>query len=163
MGHFDELHAVKFMGQLDLDNSSLKGISKFTATASITAADSGKTFLVGPAAAGLAADAVATLPSAAEGLYYRFIYVGNAADAADLQLNTGSDTNFFLGGLAHYDTDTDDSDGIPDAVFGDGNSNSKVNILTPSAGTVVECYCDGTNWFLWGDVVSASAPTFADQ
>jgi len=162
MGHFDELHAVKFMGQLDLDNSSLKGITKFTATADISAADSGKTFLVGPAAAGLAADAVATLPSAAEGLYYRFIYAGNAADAADLQLNTGSDTNFFIGGLVFNDT-TDDTENEPVPTFGDGDSNSKVNILTPNAGTVVECYCDGTNWFLWGSVVSASAPTFADQ
>jgi len=163
MGHIDELLVTKIGGQLDLKNSSLKGITTLTATASILAADSGKTLLVGPAAAGLAADSVATLPTAEEGLYYRFIYAGNAADGHDLQLNTGSDTNFFIGGIAHYDTDTDDTNGIPDAVFPDGDSNSKLNVLTPSAGSVVECYCDGTNWILWGQVCSASAPTFADQ
>ena len=140
-----------------------KGFTKGTATAAISVADSGKTIIVGPLAAGLAADSIFTLPTAANGLFYRFLYVGGAVDVQDFQVNTGSDTNFFIGGVAHFDTDTDDTDGIPDAVYGNNSSNSRVNILVPDAGTHVECYCDGTNWFLFGNVNSATAPTYADQ
>ena len=156
--------------ELNLANTTIKnaaytGFTKVTATAAVTAAQSGRTMIVGPLAAGLAADTVMTLPTAADGLFYRFVYVGGAADAQDLQINTGSDTNFFIGGLAHLDTDTDDTDGIPDFVFSDNGSNSIVNVLTPNVGTWVEVYCDGTNWFLSGFVNSATntAVTFADQ
>ena len=164
MGHFDTLQATRFIGKLDLaQNSSITGFVKLSATGSVRKEDSGVTHLVGAAAAGLAADATFSLPAAENGLYYKFVYAGNAADGHDFALDTGSDTNFFIGGLAHFDSDTDDTNGIPDAVFGDGDSNSIVTVLTPSAGTVIECYCDGTNWILWGNVVSASDPTFGDQ
>ena len=142
--------------------ATIKGFTKITATGAIAVADSGRTLLVGAAVAGLAADAVLTLPTAADGLYYKFLYMGNAADAQDFQINPGSNTNFFIGGVDHHDT-TDDTENEAVSVFGDGNSNSRVNILTPAAGTVVECFCDGTNWFLHGQIVGATAPTFADQ
>ena len=145
-----------------IKDAALTGFTKVTATGDITAAMSGRDILVGPAAAGLASDATLTLPTAADGLRYRFVYVGGAADAQDFQINTGSNTNFFIGGLTFLDT-TDDTENEPVAVFGNNSSNSRVNILTPVPGTVVECYCDGTNWFLHGVVVSASTPTFADQ
>ena len=45
----------------------------------------------------------------------------------------------------------------------DGNSNSIVNVLVPDVGTRVLVVCDGTNWVLSGQVVGATAPTFADQ
>ncbi len=154
--------------ELDLANSTIKdaaltGFTKVTATGDITAAMSGRPILVGPAAAGLAGDAILTLPTAADGLHYRFVYAGNAADAQDFQINTGSDTNFFIGGVVQHDTD----DGGDDtAVYHpNGSSNSRVNLLTPDAGTVVECWCDGTNWFLSGKLVSTTdtGVTFADQ
>lgn len=160
MGHFDTLQATRFIGKLDLnENSSITGFVKLSATGSVRKEDSGVTHLVGAAATGLAADATFSLPAAENGLYYKFVYAGNAADAEDFALDTGSDANFFIGGLLLHDT----TDGSLAPTFGDGNSNSIVTVLTPSAGTVVECYCDGTNWILWGSVVSASAPTFADQ
>ncbi len=148
-----------------LKNAAYLGFTKGTATASLTAAQSGRTIIVGPLAAGLAADSVFSLPTAADGLFYRFVYVGGAADAQDIRIDTGSDTNFFIGGLSHFDTDTDDTNGLPDFVFSDNGSNSIVNILTPNVGTWAEVYCDGTNWFLTGCVNSATntAVTFADQ
>ena len=142
--------------------ATIKGFTKLTATGAIAVADSGRTLLVGAAVAGLAADTILTLPAAADGLYYKFLYMGNAADAQDFQINTGANANFFIGGVDHHDT-TDDTENEAVSVFGDGNSNSRVNILTPAAGTVVECFCDGTNWFLHGQIVGATAPTFADQ
>jgi hypothetical protein len=135
---------------------------KGTATVSVTAAQSGKTFIVGPAAAGLAADTIFTLPTAADGLFYRFTYVGGAADAQDFQINTGSDTNFFIGGTIQHDIGAT-ADNI--ATHPNLSSNSRINILTPDAGTWFECFCDGTNWFYSGYVNSATnaAVTFADQ
>ena len=107
----------------------------------------------------LTADIAITLPSAKKGLEYEFIFGGAAADAQDWLINTGSDTNYFIGGLVHL------TDGTPDieAVYSDGNSNSKATVLTPEAGTSVRIYCNGTQWYINGQVVSGSAPSFADQ
>lgn len=111
----------------------------------------------------LTADIVITLPTPAHGLVYEFMYAGAAADAQDWQFDTGSDTNFFQGGLAHLDSDagTGAAEVVP--VRSDGDSNSKLNVLTPDVGTLVKLACDGVNWHLNGVAVSASAPTFADQ
>ena len=151
-----------FAEELDLSNTTIKdaaytGFVKGTATVALTAAQSGRTIIVGPLAAGLAADSIFTLPTAADGLQYRFVYVGGAADAQDFQINTGSDTNFFIGGVIQHD--------IGAAYHPNLSSNSRINVLTPDAGTWVEVYCDGTNWFLAGWISSATntGVTFADN
>ena len=141
--------------ELDLASTTIKdaaltGFTKGTETGAITAAMSGR-------------DIIFTLPTAASGLKYRFVYVGGAADAHDFQINTGSDTNFFIGGVTQSDTD----DGGDDAVsyYSNNSSNSRINVLTPGAGTTVDVYCDGTNWFLSGLVVSTTdtGVSLADQ
>lgn len=105
----------------------------------------------------LTADIVVSLPTPAAGLEYSFI-CGTSIDAQDWQLDTGSNTNFYIGGLLYVDDAP-----AADSIASDGNSNSKVNILTPEAGTRVNVKCDGTNWYIDGVVASANAPTFADQ
>lgn len=104
----------------------------------------------------LTADCTFAMPAAKKGLFYRFQYGGGAADAQDwvFQLASG----FYIGGVAHL------TDGTPDieAVYSDGDSNDFCRILTPEAGTWVEFVCDGTNWYVNGQAVSGSAPTFAD-
>ena len=132
-----------------------------TATRTLTTEESGRTVLVGAAAAGLAGDAIFTLPGAADGLYFKFVYAGNAADAQDFQINTGSDTNFLIGGVLQHDIGGDD--GV--AYHPNGSSNSRCNILTPDCGTVIEVWCDGTNWFLSGyaNTATDTGITFADQ
>jgi len=135
--------------------------TKATETASLTAAQSGTTILVGAAAAGLAADTILTLPSAADGLNFRFVYAGNAADAQDFQINTGSDTNYFIGGVLQHDIGGEDG-----AIYHpDGDSQSRCNILTPDGGTDLEVWCDGTLWYISGFVNSATdtGVSFADQ
>ena len=111
----------------------------------------------------LTADCVLTMPAEADGLYYKFIYGGVAADAHDWQFDTGSNTNYYLGGLVQHDPDNAGDDTV--VYYPDGNSNSKLNVLTPQAGTVVEFFCDGTLWYINGTVISATdtAVTFADQ
>ena len=135
--------------------------TKATETASLTASQSGTTILVGAAAAGLAADTILTLPSAADGLNFRFVYAGNAADAQDFQINTGSDTNYFIGGVLQHDIGGEDG-----AIYHpDGDSQSRCNILTPDGGTDLEVWCDGTLWYISGFVNSATdtGVSFADQ
>lgn len=103
-------------------------------------------------------DIVISLPTAEAGLNYTFIYGGVAADAQDWAIDTGSDTNFYKGGLLYVDDNP-----TADSVAADGDSNSIANVLTPEAGTQVHVWCDGTNWYIWGTVASANAPTFANQ
>jgi len=129
------------------------------ATYSVLAANSGKLHVI----PGLTADCVLSMPTAEDGLDFEFIYGGVAADAQDWQFDTGSDTNFYLGGLVHLDADAGSGGDEVVPVGPDGNSNSKVNILVPDVGTRVRLACDGTNWFLQGQVVGATAPTYADQ
>ena len=114
----------------------------------------------------LTADIVITLPSPKAGLRYKFVYTGAAADAQDWLINTGSDTNYFKGGGLHVDSDAGAGadEGVP--VMSDGNSNSKLTVLTPQGGTYVEVEsADGTTWNVNALVVSASASAlaFADQ
>lgn len=111
----------------------------------------------------LTADITITLPTPKKGLIYEFMYAGAAADAQDWLITTTSDTYYFKGGVVHLDDDAADAEVTP--VYSDGNSNSKLTVLTPSAGTWVKMWCDGTNWYVTGTVVSASssAAAFADQ
>ncbi len=136
---------------------------KFTETAALLASESGQTILFGPLAGGLAADATLTLPSAVDGLSFRIIYVGGAADAHDLLISTGANANFFIGGITQHDPDNAGDDTV--VYYPNNSSNSKVSLLTPNAGTMVECWCDGTNWFISGTCISATdtGVVFADQ
>lgn len=100
-----------------------------------------------------------TLPAPVAGTSFQFVYAGGAADGTDFIINTGSDTNYFIGGVTFHDTD----DGSVTVVFSDGNSNSKLQVNLPRAATINVLAKDATNWQVWGVVVSTTAPTFADQ
>lgn len=107
----------------------------------------------------LTADITITLPTPDQGLWYEFVYAGVAADAQDWIISTGSNTNFYIGGLLYVDDAP-----AADSVAGNGSSNSKVSVLVPEPGTRVRVECtNGVNWCLSGAVAAASAPTFADQ
>jgi hypothetical protein len=100
-----------------------------------------------------------TLPAPVAGSYFTFVYGGGAADATDFIIDTGADANFFIGGVTFDDTD----DGAVSVVFSDGNSNSKLQVNVPAAAQINVLGLDGTNWQIWGTVVGATAPAFADQ
>jgi hypothetical protein len=137
----------------------LQKVVSDAAAVTISADDQGLTHFVPD----LTADCTFTLPSASAGLSYKFVYSGVAADAQDWIFDTGSDTNYFVGGLVHLDSDAGSAADEVAPIAGDGNSNSKLTVLTPDVGTEVNLYCDGTNWYLSGFVVSATVPSFADQ
>lgn len=102
----------------------------------------------------------ATLPSPKAGLWFEFVYSGVAADAQNFVISTGSDTNYFVGGVTFIDHDTD----VVAPVNPDGNSNSKLTLVTPASGTTLRIEStNGTTWTVSGFVASATVPTFADQ
>ena len=109
----------------------------------------------------LTADCTITLPAPKAGLWFEFLYKGVAADASNWIIDTGSNTNYFIGGLAFNDNDTN----VVSPIAGDGNSNSKLTIVTPDCGTWVRCEVEsgGILWTLSGLASSATIPSFADQ
>ena len=113
----------------------------------------------------LTADCTITLPTPKAGLVYEFMYGGVAADAQDWIISTGSNTNYFLGGVLHIDSDAGAGADEAVPVFPDGNSNSVLTVLTPQGGTLLKLFCDGTLWYVNGTVISASASAaaFTDQ
>jgi hypothetical protein len=112
----------------------------------------------------LTGDVTITLPTPQTGLWFEFCYVGAAADAQDWLITTGSNTNFYKGGVIHIDADAGDAADEIVPVRSDGNSNSKFTVLTPDVGTRVRIGCaDGVTWNIDGQVVSATVPTMADQ
>lgn len=102
----------------------------------------------------------ATLPTPKAGLWFEFAYSGVAADAQNFVLSSGSNTNYFKGGLTFIDHGTD----VVAPIAGNGSSNSKLTVVTPTVGTSFRCECtDGTTWTLSGHVNSDTIPSFADQ
>lgn len=121
--------------------------------------NSGKPHLV----ANVSADRTFTLPSPVDGLDFEFIAQVGAADGHDWIIDTGSNTNYFVGAVVHLDTDANAAGDEVVVVAPDGNSNSKLQINLPEGGTRVRFICDGTLWTVSGFAVSATAPAFADQ
>lgn len=105
-----------------------------------------------------------TPPTPKAGLWYEFAYTGAAADGQNWVINTGSDTNYFKGGVVFLDTDAGDTGDEVSVVRSDGNSNSKFTVVKPDVGTRVRIEClDGTTWNINGTVVSDTVPTMGDQ
>ena len=99
-----------------------------------------------------------TLPAPIAGSVFRFVYAGGAADATDAIIVTPGNTNFFIGGVTFLDSDNEVS-----SVFSNGSSNSKIQINVPAGFDVTIIGKDTTNYQIFGNVTSATAPTFGDQ
>ena len=99
-----------------------------------------------------------TLPSPTAGIWFRFIYGGAAEEAQNLIFDTGSDTNFFIGGIVHMDSNADNV-----SVYADGNSNSTLTLTDFGIFEINVLAKDSTNWIIWGYQQGADVPAFADQ
>ncbi len=99
-----------------------------------------------------------TLPAPEAGVAYRFVYAGGAADATAAIIVTPGNTNFYVGGVTFLDSDNEVS-----SVFSDGNSNSKITLNVPAGFDITIIGKDSTNYQIFGNVTSATAPAFADQ
>jgi hypothetical protein len=122
------------------------------ADTTLDAANSGKIHLVPD----VSADRIYTLPTAAAGLYYEFWSSLVAADGHDVQIVAAAAADFYLGTLLWEDSDLTVGPVIANP---DGSTDHTLNILLPIAFNI-KMYCDGTNWFITGNVFSAGAPTW---
>ena len=121
----------------------------------LTAASNGGRVNVVPA---ITSNRTLTLPSPSAGVSFKFIYGGAAEETENVIFDTGSDTNYFIGGVQHLDTNADNV-----SVYSDGNSNSKLTLTDFGIMEINIVAKDGTNWYIWGSVISATAPAFSDQ
>ena len=99
-----------------------------------------------------------TLPAPEAGVAYRFVYGGGATDGTDAIFITPGNANFYKGGVTFLDSDNEIS-----SVFSNGSSNSSFKINLPQAFDVTFIGLDSTNYQVFGNVTSTTAPAFADQ
>ena len=99
-----------------------------------------------------------TLPAPIAGSVFRFVYAGGAADGTDALIITPGNTNFYIGGITHLDTNADNA-----TVFSNGSSNSSVQLNVPQAFDITIVGKDTTNYQIFGTVTSTTVPAFADQ
>tara|TARA_R100001480_G_scaffold94330_1_gene99767 strand:+ start:94 stop:549 length:456 start_codon:yes stop_codon:yes gene_type:complete len=100
-----------------------------------------------------------TLPAPIAGSVFRFVYAGGAADATDALIITPGNTNFYIGGVTFLDTDGN----AISSVFSNGSSNSSIQLNVPAGFDVTIVGVDTTNYQIFGNVTSTTAPAFADQ
>ena len=100
-----------------------------------------------------------TLPAPVAGSIFKFVYAGGAADATDALIVTPGNTNFYIGGVTFLDTDGNEVS----SVFSDGDSNSSIQLNVPAGFEVTIIGLNTTNYQIFGNVTSTTAPQFADQ
>ena len=146
-----------FTTEFSLDGSGLQvtPITFSDADTTLTAtANAGRVNVV-PAITG---NRTLTLPSPTAGVWLRIIYGGAAEEAENLIIDTGSDTNYFIGGIVHLDSNADNV-----SVYADGNSNSILTLTDFGLFEINILAKDSTNWIIWGYQEGADVPAFADQ
>ena len=100
-----------------------------------------------------------TLPARIAGSMFRFVYAGGAADATDAIIITPGNTNFYIGGITFLDTDGN----AISSVFSNGSSNSSIQFNVPAGFDVTIMGLNTTNYQIFGNATSTTAPAFADQ
>ena len=100
-----------------------------------------------------------TLPAPTAGSMFRFVYAGGAADATDAIIITPGNTNFYIGGITFLDTDGN----AISSVFSNGSSNSSIQFNVPAGFDVTIMGLNTTNYQIFGNATSTTAPAFADQ
>lgn len=141
---------------INLSPVVITGSSPFT----VLAANTGRVHVI----TDLGQNTVIDLPPEAAGLFYRFIYADEAVETHDHTIDSEAAANFFIGGIGFGDTDAGDvADEIHLGIYSDGNSNSILTLNNLATGTWIEFHCDGTNWYLNGDIRSDTIPTLTDQ
>ncbi len=99
-----------------------------------------------------------TLPAPVAGQTYKLIYAGAAEETENLIVVTPGNSNFFLGGIVHLDSNADNV-----SVYSDGDSNSQLTLTDSGLFEINIVAKDSTNYYIWGYAEGADAPAFADQ
>ena len=99
-----------------------------------------------------------TLPAPVAGQTYKLFYAGAAEETENLIIVTPGNSNFFLGGIVHLDSNADNT-----SIYSNGSSNSKLTLTDFGCCEINIIAKDSTNYFIHGYAESADAPAFADQ
>jgi hypothetical protein len=99
---------------------------------------------------------IVTLPTPSAGMEFRFIYGGVNITQANFVLNSSATTVHFHGGVAHIDSNADSV-----AVAADGTDDDVFTAVTFTGIDITVIGNSATEWYVAGQVVGATAPTFA--
>ena len=99
-----------------------------------------------------------TLPAPVAGQTYKLIYAGAAEETENLIIVTPGNTNFFIGGVVHLDSNADNV-----SVYSNGSSNSSLTLTDFGLFEINILAKDSTNYYIWGYQEGADVPAFADQ
>ena len=119
----------------------------------VLAANSGKPHIILEQASSITLN----LPVIAAGLSYKFIMGGVATEAQNWVI-VATTPSFYNGGIAW--TDLNDAESNLAVVYANGTSHLTLTVTTPAAGTAIEIYSNGTEWFVYANVISDSTPAF---
>ena len=119
----------------------------------VLAADSGKLHVILEQTSSITLN----LPVIAAGLSYKFVMGGVATEAQNWVI-VATTPSFYNGGVSWTDTNAVAS---PVPVYGNGTSHLTLTVTTPGAGTGIEIYSNGTEWFVHGTVISDATPAFS--
>jgi hypothetical protein len=119
----------------------------------VLAADSGKLHIILEQTSSITLN----LPVIAAGLSYKFVMGGVATEAQNWVI-VATTPSFYNGGIAW--TDLNDTESNLAVVYANGTSHLTLTVTTPAAGTGLEIYSNGTEWFVHGTVISDSTPAF---
>ena len=99
------------------------------------------------------------LPVIAAGLSYKFVMGGVATEAQNWVI-VATTPSFYNGGVLWGDLDGGFAADEIGVVYANGTSHLTLTVTTPAAGTEVEIYSNGTEWFVHATVISDSTPAF---
>jgi hypothetical protein len=119
----------------------------------VLAANSGKLHIILEQTANITLN----LPVIAAGLSYKFV-MGGVATEAQNWIIVATTPSFYNGGVVW--TDLNDAESNVAVVYGNGSSHLTLTVVTPAAGTEIEIYSNGTEWFVHGGVISDTTPAF---
>lgn len=125
------------------------------ATYTVLAADSGKRHILPD----FTATCTFTLPAGATGLKWVFQSSAIAADAQNWVFTAPAGV-FYKGGIAWNDTDAGPAAAETKGVFPNGSSHITLTIVTPTAGTTLDIFWDGTRYCVGGTICSITTPAF---
>ena len=96
-----------------------------------------------------------TLPAPVAGQTYKLIYAGAAEETENLIVVTPGNSNFFLGGIVHLDSNADNV-----SVYSNGSSNSSLTLTDSGLFEINIVAKDSTNYYIWGYAEGADAVSY---
>ena len=123
----------------------------------VLAGDTGKLHIM----PNVTADITYIFPSAQDGLVYDFIYNGTGVDSEAHIFATAATDELFAGGVVFHDHNIGGAGIEVLAVYADFSNDDLMTVDLPQVGTHIHFVSDGSSWFVWGQVISDTAPVFA--